>query len=142
MILVDASVWISRFVPRDVHHAVSAAWLERYLATGSLVVGPSLLPVEVAGAVSRISGSAEFATRSVELLLSLPSLRLVPIGGALTLDAARRAANLGLRGADAIYVAVAHRLAIPLLIWDVEQHTRGSRAIICHTPLTIAPDTL
>jgi predicted nucleic acid-binding protein len=140
VIVVDASVWVGRFVSRDAHHTASAIWLAQYLTTGSLLIGPSLLPVEVAGAVSRITGSAEFAIRSVELLLRLPSLRLVPVGGALTMDAARFAANLGLRGADAVYVSVAYRLAIPLLTWDEDQRIRGSGAVTCHTPLTIAPD--
>lgn len=140
--VIDASVWVSRFIAPDAHHTTSVGWIERYLAGDRLVIGPALMPIEVAGAVSRVTGSAGFATRAVELLLRLPSLRLVPIGGAITVDAARFAATLGLRGADATYVTVAHRLAIPLLTWDEEQRSRGSRADTCHTPLTIAPDAL
>ncbi len=31
MIVVDASVWVSRLVPQDVHHELTRQWLERYI---------------------------------------------------------------------------------------------------------------
>ena len=36
------------------------------------------------------------------------------------------AANLQLRGADAVYVAVAHSMGIPLVTWDQELRVRSS----------------
>jgi len=55
-----------------------------------------------------------------------PTFRLVPIGRAL----AERAAELGisaqLRGADALYVAVAQRLHVPIVTWDNEILKRSS----------------
>ena len=48
----------------------------------------------------------------------------------------RVAATLFLRGADAVYVAVAKRLNIPLVTWDKEQLTRGSPIIETLSPAT------
>ena len=34
MTVVDASVWVSRLVPQDVHHEASRGWLAHHLARG------------------------------------------------------------------------------------------------------------
>lgn len=36
MKVVDASVWVSRLVPQDVHHSISRRWLEQYAAAEGL----------------------------------------------------------------------------------------------------------
>jgi predicted nucleic acid-binding protein len=48
--------------------------------------------------------------------------------------AARCALDLRLRGADAVYVAVAHSLQVPLITWDREQLTRAAGRIAVRTP--------
>jgi predicted nucleic acid-binding protein len=48
---------------------------------------------------------------------------------ALICKAASLAIELGLRGADSIYVAVAERLSIPLATLDVEQQERTAGLI-------------
>jgi predicted nucleic acid-binding protein len=45
------------------------------------------------------------------------------------------AADLGLRGADAIYVALAHQLNVPFVTWDQEQLDRTSSAVVPETTL-------
>jgi predicted nucleic acid-binding protein len=44
------------------------------------------------------------------------------------------AAQLQLGGADALYVALAQRLGIPLITWDREQLQRGLAAVTALTP--------
>ena len=51
MMVVDASVWVSRLVPQDAHHATSRQWLERQLMEGALLIAPVLVLAEVAGAL-------------------------------------------------------------------------------------------
>src|SRR2546428_644334 len=48
--------------------------------------------------------------------------------------AARLAAKLSLRGADAVCVAAALDLGVPLVSWDTEQPERGRRLVRVHTP--------
>jgi predicted nucleic acid-binding protein len=132
--VVDASVWVSRLVPQDVHHLVSRRWLERHVAGGGLLVAPVLLLAEVAGAISRRTREPRLANQAVESLLRVPDLRLVSVDPRLGREAARLAADLHLRGADAMYVALAHHLNVPLVTWDREQRDRAASLIMVHTP--------
>jgi predicted nucleic acid-binding protein len=43
--------------------------------------------------------------------------------------AARFATQLRLRGADAVYIAAAARLRLPLVTWDLEQRDRAARLV-------------
>jgi predicted nucleic acid-binding protein len=56
-------------------------------------------------------------------------LRVVAIDRRLGQTTARLAADLGFRGADAAYVAVAQYLGIPLLTWDEDQTERSGKVI-------------
>jgi len=134
--VVDASVWVSRFVPGDLNHDASRGWLHHHLASGNVIVVPTLLLVEVAGAIARRTGDAARTERIIQLTRSLSGLRWVPLTAGLTDRAANLATELGLRGADAIYVALADRLDIPLVTWDSEQLTRANPRIRVGTPTT------
>ncbi|MGH2355344.1 MAG: type II toxin-antitoxin system VapC family toxin [Chloroflexota bacterium] len=132
--VVDASVWVSRYVTADVNHAASHAWLYQHLSTGSVIIAPALLLVEVSGAIARRTGDIQ-RTRQITLRLrQLPGVRWVSITTQVRDHAADLASRLRLRGADAIYVALADRLKIPLITWDSEQLTRATPLIIARTP--------
>jgi len=136
MIVLDASVWVSRLVPQDAQHAASRDWLERYLAGGGGLVAPVLLLAEAAGAISRRTGRADLGQQVAEGLLRLPGVRIVAVDRRLGLASAHLAAELGLRGADAVYAALAHALDIPLVTWDEEQRARAGGAVAVYTPDT------
>ncbi|MGH7312045.1 MAG: type II toxin-antitoxin system VapC family toxin [Candidatus Rokuibacteriota bacterium] len=127
--VVDASVVVSRLVRHDVHHEASRRWLARHVVEGGLVIAPALLLPEVAGAVARRTGEVRLARRAVEAVLRLPALRLVPVNDRLARMAARLAGRLRLRGADAVYIAAAAELRLPLVTWDIEQRERGARLV-------------
>lgn len=130
--VIDASVWVSRHSPRDPFHATTGDWFERH--AGTLHVAPILVLAEVAGVVSRVTAVPELGRSVVRTLLRLPTLRLVPLDGPLGERAAILAADLGLRGADAVYVAVAERLRLPLVTWDNDQRRRASRLVSVRRP--------
>ena len=132
--VIDASVWVSVFVPEDAHHLPSRRWLERHIEVGGLVAGPSLLLVEVAGAVARRTGLPGFGLRAIDQILDTPGLRLVALGLAEGEIAARLAARLRLRGADAVYAEVARVLQVPLVTWDRELHDRASALVTVLSP--------
>jgi predicted nucleic acid-binding protein len=127
--VVDASVVVSTLVPHDVHHAASRAWLTRHISDGGLVVAPALLLPEIAGTVARRTGAPRLAQRAVEAVLRLHAFRLVPVDAVLARSAADLAGRLHLRGADAVYIAAAATLRLPLVTWDVEQRQRAARVI-------------
>ena len=134
MYVVDASVWVSRFVPNDVHHQPSYRWLEGTLTRGELLAAPALLLAEVAGAVSRRTGQPELAARAIDLLEQLPNSRLVTVDPQLARLAARLAGQHRLRGGDALYVALAQQLGFSLITWDREQAERGRTATPVFAP--------
>jgi predicted nucleic acid-binding protein len=95
---------------------------------------PTLLLADVAGALSRRIGQSELAHQAVQMLLRLTELRLVPVDGRLGRSAAQLAAEIGLRGVDAVYVATAHQLKVPLVTLDREQQARAGRLVEVGSP--------
>ncbi|OGL05900.1 MAG: hypothetical protein A3H48_00710 [Candidatus Rokubacteria bacterium RIFCSPLOWO2_02_FULL_71_18] len=118
----------------DVRHEASRRWLTRHVAGGGLVIAPTLLLPEVAGAVARRTAEPRLARRAVDAVLRLPALRLVPVDDVLARMAAKLAARLRVRGADAVYIAVAATLQLPLVTWDVEQRDRAARLVEVFVP--------
>ncbi len=137
--VVDASVVVSRLVQHDVNHEASRRWLTQYVAGGGLVIAPTLLLPEVAGAVARRTREPRLARRAVDVVLRLPALRLVPVDDVLARTAAELAGRLRVRGADAIYIAVAAGLRLPLVTWDIEQRDRAARLVEVLVPSADPP---
>jgi len=127
--VVDASVWVSRLVRGEAHHTAVLAWFETQEERGALLIAPELMPPDVAGAVSRRTGDGRLARRAVRQRLRLPSLRLAILDAELAERAAELAADRALRGADAVYVAVAARLGLPLVTLDREQRRRADGVV-------------
>lgn len=113
----------------DAHYARSRAFLEVARERGETLVAPALVIPEVAGAVSRRTESALLARGAVRAMKRLPVLRLVGLDESIVDSAGRLAAKCGLRGADAVYVAVAQRLSARLVTWDRDQTRRASGEI-------------
>jgi len=132
-IVLDASVWVSRLVQKDVFHRAVKAWMEKQRSEGVIFLSPALLLPEVAGAISRRTGEPHLARNATASLMRLPGLRLVAMDQSLVQEASRLAADLGVRGADSFYVAVAARLNLPLFTLDEDQKTRVASVIAVHT---------
>ncbi len=137
MMVVDASVWVAAHMPTDAHYAVSKQFIRRVITQGVQLAAPVILPVEVAAAIARGAGQPERATRLVRTMLKLAALRLHPIDSTLAIRAVRMTVAVRLRGADAVYAALAEALGVPLISWDNEHLTRASRRITVYTPLSV-----
>lgn len=134
MIVVDSSVWVSRIVTLDAFHAISRRWIEDTISRGEKLIIPSLALSETAGAVARRTGRSAIGRRATRQMLQVSEVRVDPVDRALALVAARIAADHKIRGSDAIYVALAYRLGVPLVTWDNEQATRASALIATLQP--------
>jgi predicted nucleic acid-binding protein len=135
MIVLDASVWVSLLVADDANHPDSKQWIAGRLERQEAFVVPALFTVEVAGAVRRRSGSIEDAMRSIARLQRDPYFVVLDLDRDFSAMAAETAARLALRGADAVYVALARRLSLPLVTWDNEQRERSAGVIEALTPV-------
>jgi predicted nucleic acid-binding protein len=132
--VVDASVWVSRFVARDAFHTPSRLWIGALLAAQTIIAAPALVLPEVGGALARQTGRPDLALRALALLQRLPNVRFTFIEADLARSAAELAAELRLRGADAVYVALAKRLGVPLVTWDKEQGERAAARVETLSP--------
>jgi predicted nucleic acid-binding protein len=119
MIVVDANVFVSLLVPADAHHERCVGWLRAQLAAGESLVAPVLLLPEVGGAISR-RASAVSGREALAALRRIRTLRLVPIDAKLADLSATLAVAHGLRGADAVYAAVADALHVSLVTLDAD----------------------
>ncbi len=132
--VADASVMVAVLYPQDPFHQVSRTWFDRHLQAGNHLAAPLLLMSEVAGVIRRETGDAVLARQAVQWLYDLPELQRYPLDEALAHLAADAAVDLALRGADAVYVALAAQLQLPLVTWDRQQRERGGQRIIAREP--------
>jgi predicted nucleic acid-binding protein len=134
VIVADASFWVAAFLAQDAHHDQSARLLRRMVTDDIPVSSPTLALVEVAGALARRTGSQPLAESAIRYLQGQPWLMLLPLSIAFSETAARVAITRSLRGADAVYVALARQESSPLITLDDEILKRGAPAILAMTP--------
>jgi predicted nucleic acid-binding protein len=131
---VDASVWVNAFDQREPGHLVSRQFLEVLRSRMLPVIVPNLVLVEVAGAISRTRRTPAEAQAFVTALSRLPHVAVRVLDEACAFRALTLAAQHGLRGADAVYAAVAREAGSTLVTLDNEHLTRLSGIMTVSTP--------
>lgn len=140
MYTVDASVWVNSFDQREEGHQLSRQVLDLLRSQSRAVIVPNLVLVEVAGAISRTRQDPEKAREFVKTLRDLPNVRFVPLDEALTQRAVILATQHGLRGADALYAAVASQSDCTLITLDNEHLSRLAGIVATCTPAKVLED--
>ena len=125
---------MNAFNPHEDGHAESLTILAAIQEGGDPVIVPTLLLPEIGSAVARASDDSAGALQYANATVALPHLTLVSLTSAMARQAAELAAAHRLRGADAIYLAVARRYGTTVVSRDEEQRSRGSAIVICQTP--------
>lgn len=133
--VIDASVWVSFYLPQDANHLATVPFIRRIVQNRVPVFAPGLVLVEVGAALAR-RVDQNTARRALAQLRRLPYLRLSSLDTLGVARATRVAIECRLRGADAVYVALAQRLVLPLVSWDGEHHTRAGAYVMVYTPAT------
>ncbi len=131
---LDASVVARSFDVYDPDQTVCLTLLDHLDRTATPVIVPRILLAELAGAVRRLLQDPIRARIAVEAWQTLPHVQFVTLDDTLIDAAAILAADRALRGADAIYVAVAQRYATTLVSLDREQRTRSASVVRVMTP--------
>ena len=135
MIVIDASVWIARTISTDFFHSDSKRLFNRLFEQGETLAIPDIALIEIAGAVPRISGDFDRAIKVVEAVQSLSTLQCHASTGRMSQLAIAIAASQRMRGADAVYVALARELEAQLISWDVEQVERSQPLVHACNPI-------
>ena len=133
-LIVDANVFVSAAVIVEAHHADSKAFLNRVVQQNEQVYTPTLVLAETTAAIVRPTGNVILARQSVRRITTLPGLRLISLTQRRARHAAHIAAAHRLRGADAVYVALAAEFGATLITWDAEMLQRGAGIVSVMTP--------
>ena len=134
MFTIDASVHINALNPSETGSAESQLCLQRLVAMRQPLFSPTLLLVEVAAAIARVLDDADMALELTRGIQALPRQLWVPLDNDTTEMAARLGAQSRLRGADAVYAAVARRYGATLITRDHQQLERLSALVRVMTP--------
>lgn len=132
--IIDASVWIASVLAEDAHHAASLSFIRRFVSEGLIATHPSLVWPEIAGAVARRTGDAQLGAKVATDIASKPWIESMAVDAPIADEAMRLAAKLRLKGADAIYVALAVTLRMPLITLDAEIPERGRAVAKIQSP--------
>jgi len=137
MYTIDASVHVSALNPAEADSATSQAFLALVRQHRIPPSCPILLLVEVAAAVARAFDDADRAVALAEALRGLPNQTLVPLDEASADRAVVLAATARLRGADAVYAAVAQQYGTTLITLDRQQLDRLSPLVSTALPADV-----
>lgn len=129
---MDASVFVNAFNPHEEGHAQSLSLLAAIQESGDPIIVPTLVLPEIGAAVARASGDSAGALQYLTATAAL--VTLVPLTVAMARQAAELATSHRVRGADAVYLAVARRYGTTVVSRDEEQRARGSAVVTCQTP--------
>lgn len=132
--IVDASVWVASVLKEDAHHEVSLAFMHRFVKERQIATVPLLVWAEIAGAVARRTGDTDRGLKVTGLITGQIWVRGVPLDVSLSSESMRLAAMLRLRGADAVYVALAATYREPLITLDAEMLERTHGVAEALTP--------
>ena len=124
MYTIDASVHVSALNPTEVGSADSQAFLAQVQRQHVPLFCPTLLLVEVAAAIARALDDTGRAMALAAELRGWPHQTLVSLDEPLAARAADLSATARLRGADAVYAAVAQQYGTTLVTLDRQQLER------------------
>ena len=134
MYVIDASVYVSRLKATETDHASCKRLLDALQAQRIPVSCPNLVWPEVAAAVARGTHDPTLGIAAAAALRRLPFHTYTSLDNKLAGSAAELAAKCGLRGADAVYVALAQRLDCALVTSDDEQRNRAAGTVTTCSP--------
>jgi len=134
MSVIDASVYISVLKPDEPDHADCLSWFRTVVENDHVISAPVIILAEVAAGIRRGVGDREFAERAIAGLLDSQIVRLRAVSMELGIRAASIAATHGVRGCDAVYLALAESLGEPLVTLDRQQFERGAAVVTVIRP--------
>jgi predicted nucleic acid-binding protein len=134
MAVIDASVYVALVNAHEVDHEGSWAWFEGAARSGEPIRAPAVLLAEVSAALSRGVGDPTLARQVTGQLMRSRTIELVPVTLELAEQAAGIAAECGIRGCDAVYLALSEASGEELVTLDRQQLERGRAVVAVRRP--------
>ena len=131
LIVLDTSTLIAYLISADANHSATVPFFELIEMRPIRFSVPAHFVAEVAGVLARIGQSAEIVEREINAIDSGGRFEIHATTIGQGLLAAEVAHMAKLRGSDAVFVALARALDLPLITWDTQQRQRG--ALFCRT---------
>jgi predicted nucleic acid-binding protein len=135
VIVLDTSVLVGFFLASDAHHSMTVAWFDAWTLRGGDVQIPSLGLVELAGTLRRQQVEQPIIEHTLEQIIRYGKYRVHDLDLVMAQFAATIAFSSSLKGADAVFVALAAWLDLPLVTWDRQQQERGGAFCRTMTPI-------
>ena len=126
---IDASVLVRATNHSEAGHRECAEVVAAAGSSRVMIVQPTFVIAEVAGALGRRRLSAPGIAAVLDRMLRPSTITLIPLDEALAEETAELAVTTRLRGGDAIYVAVARRYGGTLITVDDEQRLRAQSVV-------------
>lgn len=137
MYTLDASVWVNGFDRKEREAKTSRQLLQLLADRESPIIIPSLALVEVAGSISRTRRRPDKSVDFADMIAHLPHVTVIESNSELTALAVQLAARHALRGADALYAAVALNAGCTLITLDGEHLARLQNVVHTMTPAAV-----
>lgn len=134
MYTLDANIFARDADPADPLHPVCRELLAALDQKQINIVMPNLVLAEVAATISRTRRDPIRGRLTAQAIAAFEHVQLIPLDAALAQEAADLAADRALRGADAVYVAVARRHGCTLVSLDREQRERAALIVRALSP--------
>ena len=119
-ICLDSSVIVTALRKQEKSHLAAKDVLRKVKDGSHIAIEPYTVLIEVTAALKRRTGSKELALRVRNDLLAINTISFMGLDAESAADAAEIAAEIGVRGMDAIVIQVAKEFDIPLVTLDQE----------------------
>ena len=134
VITIDANVWVALLDQADAFHKKSLQFFQKLEKRGDSFFAPRYMLLEVGCAIARRCRDQKAGLSAVRAIGEISCLRLKMANEELMTLALQLGSKNFLRGADALYVAVAYAEKTPLVTWDDELRSRAKSIIKVQTP--------
>lgn len=129
-LILDASVFISAFQKSEKNHREATEVMALIRAHRISLITHALFYFEVLCTLQRKTNDRTVAMKALAVAKALPVMKSVPIDQRLFESQETLVSQLGLRGADAVYVSIASRYKARLITFDFEMFSRAEKYCI------------
>jgi len=134
LLTLDANVFVAAEIQSEPDHGVARRVVRTAVEQGLRLHLPWLAVVEASVAIGRRLGATDPAARIATELTGMPGVTFHPLDRSLALLSVAVGAECRLRGADAVYAAVARKYGTCLITCDDELRRRTAGVIDACTP--------